>query len=100
MLFSAELLDEFISVAKRPKFRKYFSEKDLEDVIEKIDEYAVFIEVISEIAICRDEKDDFLLSLSVDGNADFLITGDIALLELKKVGKTKIITMAAYLNRK
>ncbi len=68
LIFSEELLEEFITVAKRLKFRKHFS-----------------------------SKDNFLLSLSVDENADFLITGDKDLLELKVIHKTKIVTITEYL---
>ena len=54
----------------------------------------------SDIKICRDEKDNFLLSLAVDGNADFLITGDQDLLELKEIEKTQIVTLNQYLKVK
>ena len=97
LLFSRELLDEFIEVAKRPKFRRWFSPEDVESILETIDEYAEFVTIKSKIAICRDPKDNFLLSLSVDGNADFLITGDQDLLNLKKMNKTKIITISNFL---
>lgn len=36
MLFSQNLIDEFIEVAIRPKFRKYFSLADLQDLMTKI----------------------------------------------------------------
>ena len=90
-------MDEFIDVAKRPKFKKYFTQSDLTRLISIIDEYAEFVIAKSKVKICRDEKDNFLLSLSKDGNADFLITGDIDLLSIKKFGKTHIITMAEFL---
>jgi len=45
----------------------------------------------------RDPNDDFLLSLSKDSNADFLLTSDKDLLELKKFGKTKIISLSEFL---
>ena len=76
LIFSKELLEEFIEVAQRPKFKKYFSSQDIEDILNTIDEYAYFVEAKSKTDICRDEKDNFLLSLSIDGQADFLITGD------------------------
>jgi putative PIN family toxin of toxin-antitoxin system len=34
LVFSKELLEEFLSVAKRPKFRRYFSSTDLEDLLD------------------------------------------------------------------
>lgn len=44
-IFSEELLQEFLTVAKRPKFRRFFSQNDIEEIIETIEEYAEFIDV-------------------------------------------------------
>ncbi len=96
LLFSHELLEEFLAVAKRPKLRKYISRDELEDLLETIDEVAEFVNVTSEISECRDPKDNFLLSLAVDGKADYLLTGDKDLLVLKKIGKTKIRTISEF----
>lgn len=97
MVFSQELLDEFLEVARRPKFRRFFSVSDIEEILETIDEYADFIKVQTKIEVCRDTKDNFLLSLSVDGDADFLLTGDKDLLDLIKFGNTTIITISDFL---
>jgi uncharacterized protein len=97
LLFSQVLLDEFIEVAQRPKFKKYFSLTDLENLLLQIKNEAEFIEVTSDIKLCRDPKDDFLLSLAKDGKATHLITGDKDLLDIKNFGKTKITTIANYL---
>lgn len=97
LVFSQELLDEFLEVARRPKFRRFFSNSDIEEILETIDEYADFVKIKSEIQICRDPKDNFLLSLSVDGNADFLLTGDKDLLDLREFGETTIITITDFL---
>jgi uncharacterized protein len=100
LLFSRELLEEFVEVARRPKFKKYFSIADLNELLTEIHSRAEFIEVTSEVNLCRDEKDDFLLALAKDGNADFLITGDNDLLEIEKFENTKILTMTNYLEKK
>ncbi len=100
LVFSQELLDEFLEVARRPKFRRFFSVANIEEILETIDEYADFVKVQTQIEICRDPKDNFLLSLSVDGNADFLLTGDKDLLDLTKFGETKIITISDFLQDK
>lgn len=97
LVFSQELLDEFLEVARRPKFRRFFSNTDIEELLETIDEYADFVKVQTQIEICRDPKDNFLLSLSVDGKADYLLTGDKDLLELTKFGETTIITISDFL---
>ncbi len=99
LLFSAKLLEEFIEVANRPKFRKYFSDADLEELLFQMKEHGEFINVTSSTSICRDPKDNFLLSLSKDGKATHLITGDKDLLDLKRFGKTQIITLKMYLSQ-
>ena len=100
LVFSQELLTEFIDVANRPKFRKYFSHRDIEQILETIEEYAVFVNVKTITEICRDSKDNFLLSIAVDGKADFLLTGDNDLLDLKTMNKTKIVTISSYIDKK
>lgn len=96
LLFSDELLEEFVAVAHRPKLRKYISRDEIEDILETIDEVAEFVYVTSTISECRDPKDNFLLSLAVDGKADYLLTGDKDLLVLKQIGSTKIKTISEF----
>jgi putative PIN family toxin of toxin-antitoxin system len=98
LLYSQELIDEFIEVTQRPKFKRYFSSEDLQGLLLAISDRAVFIEVSSTVNICRDVKDNFLLALAKDGKATHLITGDKDLLVLKNFGKTKILTISEYLN--
>ena len=100
LVFSKELLEEFLTVAKRPKFRRFFSSSDIEEILETIQEYAEFIEVTSKTEVCKDPKDNFLLSLSMDGSADFLLTGDNDLLMLTKFRKTSIITISDFLDER
>ena len=100
LVFSQELLDEFLEVARRPKFRRFFSAADVEEILETIGEYADFVKVQTKIEVCRDPKDNFLLSLSVDGNADFLLTGDKDLLDMTKFGETAIVTISNFLQDK
>lgn len=99
MLFSQELLEEFIEVAKRPKFKKYFEDSDLEVLLQQIRLHAEFIKVNSNIKLSRDLKDDFLLSLAHDGKAKCIITGDKDLLILKRVGRTRILTISEFLSQ-
>nr|WP_315418108.1 putative toxin-antitoxin system toxin component, PIN family [uncultured Pedobacter sp.] len=96
LIFSQELLEEFLEVVKRPKFRRYFAQTDIEELLETIDEYGEFIVVKSRIEICRDAKDNFLLSLAVDGKADLLLTGDQDLLMIEKIGNTNIKTISSF----
>ena len=97
LLYSQDLIDEFIEVAKRPKFKKYFNSNDLQELLLGMSRRAHFIEVSSRVILSRDPKDNFILSLAKDGKATYLITGDKDLLVLKKFGKTKIVTLGEYL---
>jgi hypothetical protein len=99
IVFSEELLSEFIEVIQRPELAKYFTKNDLEELLELFDFYGDFIKVKSRIKQCRDPKDNFLLSLAVDGKADYLLTGDKDLLEIKEIGKTKILTITEFLKK-
>ena len=71
----------------------------MEELLFQMKEHGEFILVKSSTNICRDPKDNFLLSLSKDGKATYLITGDKDLLALKRFGKTQIITLQKYLSK-
>jgi predicted nucleic acid-binding protein len=55
------------------------------------------IEIKSDLTGSRDLNDNFLLSLSHDADADYLITGDKDLLVLEETGSTKIMLMGDFL---
>lgn len=97
LLFSKELIEEFLMVAKRPKFEKYFKESDIERLLTLFDSIGKLVQVKSDVKECRDLKDNFLLNLAIDGKAKYLISGDKDLLVLAQIGKTKIVSMADFL---
>ena len=96
LVFSAELLLEFLDVVKRPKLKRYFAKTDIDNLLEIIEEYAEFTTVTSMVDLCRDKKDNFLLALAKDSSSDYLITGDSDLLVIKKFEETEIITITEY----
>ena len=93
LLFSEELIEEFIIVSRRAKFAEFFKDKDIEKLLRLFRIYGVLYKTKSQIKICRDSKDNFLLSLAINSGADYLATGDKDLLEIRKVGKTMIISL-------
>jgi uncharacterized protein len=95
-LFSIELLKEFVEVSKRPKFSRFFTESDVQDILKVFSEFGELVNVKSQFELCRDQKDNFLLGLAIDGKADFLITGDADLLEIGDFYQTKIITWSHF----
>jgi len=96
LLFSNRLLSEFLRVASREKFRKFFSTSEIDELSAKLKRVAKMIETKSILTLCRDPKDNFLLELAVDGKADYIVTGDKDLLELKTIGITQIVTIKEF----
>lgn len=98
LLISQELLEEIFEVAERPKFRKYFELFELTDLIVSLKQRAELVQVSFQINVCRDSKDNFLLSLAIDGAATHLLTGDKDLLVLHPFGELQILTIADFLS--
>ena len=96
LVFCSELLDELLEVSSRPKLMKFFTIADWTLVFEIIDRHAVYIPVISSVTLCRDAKDNFLLSLAQDAKANYLLTGDKDLLVLKTFDVTQIVTITEF----
>jgi putative PIN family toxin of toxin-antitoxin system len=98
VVFSDELFDEFLEVVHREKFARYFNDLNIKILVEIINEKALFVKVFSIVNVCRDVKDNFLLSLAIDGEVDYLITGDNDLLILKHYQKTSILTINDFIS--
>ena len=98
LIFSEELIEEFLTVAKRPKFAKFFTDSSIKEILRLFDKYGKLTKVDTKSTECRDLKDNFLLNLAIDSNADYLVTGDSDLLVLGKIKKAKIITITAFVN--
>jgi uncharacterized protein len=98
LLFSTELITEIQETIKKPRLKKYFGTNALEEMLSTFEPFIDLIQVESLITVCRDPKDNFLLALAKDGKADYLLTGDKDLLVLAKFGKTKIVTITAFID--
>jgi uncharacterized protein len=92
------LMAEVYEVINRPKFKKYVSQFEIDDFFKLIQERTIRIETHSIVLVSPDPKDDFLLVICLDGDADYLLTGNkIDLLDLVEFHKTKIITLTEFL---
>ena len=97
LLFSIELIEEIQATIEKPKLKKHFDSKAVEEMLLTFESMIELIQVKSKVQVCRDSKDDFLLSLSKDGKAHFLITGDKDLLALNRFRKTDIVTFSQFI---
>ena len=93
-----EQLAELKEVLYRPKMERYFSAYQIKGIFELLADFAQFVKIHSKIDICRDAKDNYLLALSVDSGANFLITGDKDLLSIKQIENTAIISFKDFEN--
>lgn len=97
LLFSDELYMELVSVIKRPKFKKVFTQDRIIELLSIIETVKENIKITSHTDICRDIKDNFLLDLCLDGKAEFLITEDFDLLDIKEYHNTKIVNYKEFI---
>ena len=86
-----EQIRELNEVFKKPKIKKYFTPEQIREFFELLNESSVNVVIKTKTELCRDLKDNYLLSLAIDSHADFLITGDNDLLILTSIENTKII---------
>jgi len=93
-----EQIHELTDVFKKPKINKYFTAEQIAEFFELLEESSGNVVLKTKIDICRDLKDNYLLSLAIDSNADFLITGDNDLLVLENVKKTRIVKFTDFEN--
>jgi len=94
-VFSQTLKEELRAVLQRPKFRKYITAENLAVFRAYLDAFPT-TSVTSAVELCRDPKDNFLLNLALDSQADYLLSGDEDLLVLGSVGSTSIMTLAEF----
>ena len=91
-----EQLIELSEVFKKPKFKKYFTKEQILEFFELLDESSECIVLSTRSNICRDPKDNYLVSLALDSKANFLITGDKDLLDLIKIEQTIVLKYSDF----
>ena len=97
IVISKEILNEYIKVLAYPKFK--LTDEEIKSIIgEELLPIVTIVNVNSIIKYIKaDPEDDKFLSLAVDGQADYIISGDKHLLDVKKYKKFKIITIKEFL---
>jgi len=76
LVTSEALLAELFKVLARPKFRRYFTREDIEELGELLYERAEMVEPTIHVTLCRDPKDDIFLEVAIAGQVPYLVTGD------------------------
>ncbi|CAD5955298.1 putative nucleic acid-binding protein, contains PIN domain [Planktothrix tepida] len=93
-IISPEILTEYKEVLNRPKFP--LTEEIRTEWLTFIEQFTTVLEVNVEVDFPRDRKDAKFLACAVVAKADFLITGDRDLTEVKTWEDTKIISVSLF----
>jgi uncharacterized protein len=96
ILTTTRLESELSAILNRPRHRARISAGQILKLWE-VYRSGTTIDSFTEVRACGDPKDDFLLALAVDGQADFLLTSDEDLLSMSSFGATRICTLGAFL---
>ena len=92
-----DILAEIVSMMSRKKFNS--GNDEIAEYIGIIESYAIKVPAGNTLEnASRDQDDNKILQCGLDGNADYIITGDNDLLVLKEYGKIKIIKPKDYLD--
>jgi putative PIN family toxin of toxin-antitoxin system len=97
VLMSRELADELNDVLSRPRFDRYADRENREEFLQDLVRQVESVEVTERVRACRDPKDDKILELAVNGNADFIVTGDDDLLVMNPFRNIEILRAAEFL---
>ncbi len=99
LLVSRNLLAELGRVLERPKFRRYATEREARAYVALLQRFATLCDdVESPARLSPDPGDDYLLALAHFHSADFLVSGDPHLCQLKNT-EPPVLTPRALLNR-
>ncbi|MBR6927208.1 MAG: putative toxin-antitoxin system toxin component, PIN family [Bacteroidaceae bacterium] len=94
----ARLIEEIRDVTRRDKIRKHLGPNDLNDLLAIINAFCQFVVMESEVSptAVRDPKDLYLLALADTIRADYIVSGDADLTDLKQYHQTRIIKLADF----
>jgi len=98
IITSPKIAEEYLDVSARPKVKKYIKNKEnILITLDLIKTYCVDDPILIDEPNLRDAKDLYLLSLAKANNADFLLTGDSDLLDLKRYHQTEIVSFSKFM---
>ena len=91
-LVTAEILDEYVQVLRRPKFA--LPAELLQRWMDLIQSRTVCVGSPPAVEFARDPKDAPFLAAAIATSAEYLITGDRDLLQAQALVSTRIVTAA------
>ena len=97
LIVSERLLAELRDVLLRPRFRRYMPEGEVEDLISDLREVGIAVQEgdIGRI-VPEDPKDDYLVALAREAEADYLVSGDPHLTSLGGEVGVQVLTPRTF----
>lgn len=92
LVTSSEQIDEFKRAARYAQLREILPRAAVGRVVNQLRAADVLLERIRRAGQAPDPGDDYLLAMASAAGADFLVTGDRALLSLSRIGSTRIVS--------
>ena len=98
LCISEEILDEVKRVLKRQKFN--YPPEIIQIITHELTIISDLITPVKEITVIKaDPEDNRVLACAVEGDVDYIITGDSHLLELESFENIKILTPSQFIDR-
>ncbi len=97
VLLSLELLAELDEVLERKRFDRYVTHAEREEFLAALVERTVFVEIVVRVQECRDQKDDKVLEVALNGKAQSIISGDRDLLVMHPFRDINVVTAEEFL---
>lgn len=96
LLMSEGSLFELADVLSRKKFDRYLSIEDREEFVRLVLRVAEIVPIVRAVHECRDETDNRILEVAVNGDAELIVSGDSDLLILNPFRGIAIINPGDY----
>ena len=97
LVTSKPIIEEIFSTLD--DFKIQLREGLKKELFEELSKRSIVVHPVIKISIVRDKKDNKFLEAAVDGRAEFLITQDKDLLEIKEYKRANILTPEEFLKR-
>jgi putative PIN family toxin of toxin-antitoxin system len=99
LILSRRIVEEFVEVIGRPKFRRYLAERDVRDFLEVLSATAKIVRTRSRFRVIReDPEDNTIQAAAYDARPDYIVSGEKHLLGLKEFERARIVTVERMLD--
>ncbi len=94
LIYSKEILEEFVDVSNDPKIRQYVGEAEVLEFIRVLNNSAKLVQIRSRFQVIKDDPDDdIILRTAFDGKPEYIVSGDKHLLSLGNFRGIQVVTI-------